>query len=214
MMIKIKTNKIIVLGVLFCLCLTSVLVPLKRLRGATDTDSVTLSVSVDQTISINCGSDVNLGTLTPSTPVTGSTTCTVTTNAESGFDLEVQRDDPDTTMDKTDDATTNITDKTEWDSTAGAGDGNAASWTGTGLGFTVYASDATKNTTWWGTGITETDSNNLYAGFPSAYDTIMDHDSYSSSSLDTSIGYKLDVAATQKSGSYDGSITYQVVTKP
>lgn len=182
--------------------------------GATDTDQVTLSVAVSGAIALDCGADVDLGTLTPGTPVTGTSTCTTSTNAAAGYDLQVQRDDADTTMDKTDDAAVNIADKTAWDPTANAGNGNAASWTGTGLGFTVYASTATKSTTWWGTGTTETDANNLYAGFPSSYATIMDHDSYESSSTTVSVGYQLDTAATQAAGSYDGTITFQAVTKP
>lgn len=183
-------------------------------KSATSSDQVQLSVTIAQTVSLACGADVNLGTLTPGTPVSSSTTCTTTTNAESGYDLQVKRDDADTTLDKADDATTNITDKTEWDSTANTGDGNAAVYSGTGLGFSVYASTATKDTTWWGTGSSCHDASNLYAGFPDAYETIMDHDSYSAASTTTSVCYRLDVASTQKSGSYNGTITYQATTKP
>ena len=104
-----------------------------------------------------------------------------------------------------------IPDKTAWVNT---GNGNAATWANTGLGFTVFASNATKNTTWWGTGITETDTNNNYAGFATTQTDIMRHLSYAASSTTTDIGYKLDVPATQKSGAYSGSVTYQVTTTP
>jgi hypothetical protein len=117
-------------------------------------------------------------------------------------------------LDKTDDATTNITDKTAWDPTANGGLGNAAVYSGTGLAFSVYASSATKNTDWWGTGTACHDTNNTYAGFPTAYATIMDHDAYAGSSTTTSACYRVNVAGTQRSGSYDGTITYQSVTKP
>ena len=157
---------------------------------------------------------VNLGILAQGTSIEGSFICTVTTNAESGYDLAVKRDDADTTMDKTDDATTNINDKTAWDPTANAGDGNAVVYSGTGLGFGVYASTATKDTTWWGSGSSCHDANNKYAGFPAAYANIMDHDTYSSGSTTTSVCYRLDVVSTQKSGSYDGTITYQATSKP
>lgn len=184
-------------------------------EGATDTDQITLQLTVNQTIDLNCGTDpVNIGSLTPGTPVFNSTTCTADTNAISGYDLQVKRDDADTTMDLTTDATANITDKTAWDPTAGAGAGNAATWAGTGLGFGVYASTATKSTTWWGTGTACDDVLNKYAGFPTAYATIMDHDTYSGSATTTSVCYKVDTAATQRSGSYDGTITYQAVSKP
>ena len=216
---RIKTNKkLFPLIISIFLVVVFVFVQVLEISwGATATDTVTLSVTVAQTITLDCGADVNLGTLTPGTPVPTTdqhTTCTATSNAESGYDLKVKRDDADTTMDKTDDATTNIADKTAWDPTAGGGTGNAATWSGTGLGFGVYASTATKNTTWWGSGTTYNDANNKYAGFPTAYTLIMDHDSYESSSTTTSIAYRLDTAATQKSGAYDGTITYQAVTKP
>ena len=119
-------------------------------EGAVQTDQVTLSVTVAEGITLNCGADVNLGTLTPGTPVSNSTTCTVTTNANGGYDLAVRRDDADTTMDHNTDATANITDKTAWNRTTP----NAAAYSSTGLGFSVYASTATKNTTCWGTGST------------------------------------------------------------
>ena len=200
-------------AILLCVSLVVVFSVMQALESnsATDTDQITLQVTVAQTVSIDCGTDpVNLGTLTPGTPVSNSTTCTVTTNAESGYDLAVKRDDSDTTMDKTDEATTNITDKTAWNSSSP----NAAAYSGTGLGFSVYASTATKNTTWWGTGTACHDASNLYAGFPTAYGTIMDHDSYSASSTTSSVCYRLDTPGTQKSGTYDGTITYQATTKP
>lgn len=183
-------------------------------QGASDTDQVTLSLTVNEALSLGCGADVNIGSLTPGTPIYNSSTCTVSTNDEDGYDLQVKRDDADTTLDNTSDASANITDKTAWDPTAGAGAGNAATWSGTGLGFSVYASDATKNTTWWGTGTACDDANNKYAGFPAAYANIMEHTSYSATDTTTSVCYKVDTAATQKSGSYDGTITYQASGNP
>lgn len=188
---------------------------IKNIKAATDTEQVTLSVTVAGEMSISCDASVDLGTLTPSTPVTGTSVCTVTTSAENGYDLKVMRDDATSTLDKISEGATDISDKTTWDPTANGGTGNAATWSGTGLGFTVFASTATKSTTWWGTGTTETDANNKYAGIPpTTYATIMDHDSYSESATTNSIGFKLDVPSTQKSGSYDGTITFQSVTKP
>ena len=179
-------------------------------QGATSSDQVNLDVTVAETISLSCGTDVSLGTLTPGTPVSGSTVCTTTTNANGGYDFAVKRDDADTTMDHSTDSSTNITDKTDWDRATP----NAAAYSGTGLAFSVFASTATKNTTWWGTGAACHDEDNLYAGFPTSYTNVMEHASYSSGSTTTSICYRVDVPATQKSGSYTGSVTYQVTTKP
>jgi hypothetical protein len=179
-------------------------------KSATDTEQVTLTTTVAETISLSCTTPVALGTLTPGTPVYNSNVCTTTTNANGGYNLAVKRDDSDTTMDQIANSTYNITDKTAWDSTTPT----SAAWTGTGLGFSVYASTATKNTTWWGTGTTCDSSSNLYAGFPAVYTDIMQHASYSSSSTTTSICYKLDVPTTQRSGAYDGTVTFQATSTP
>jgi len=208
---KQKKRSIFFTLVVFLVAIFFVFQGLDFSEGAVSvTDQVNLSLTVAQTISLNCGADVNLGTLTPGTPVSASSVCTVTTNAEGGYDLAVKRDDSDTTMDHNSDATANITDKTAWNRTTP----NGAAYSGTGLGFSVFASTATKNTTWWGTGTTCHDAANLYAGFPTAYTNIMEHSSYSSSSTTTSICYRVDVPSTQKSGSYSGSITYQASSKP
>lgn len=207
-----KPNSVVlrlcVVAYMILLFSVAVLFPLNYSNSAiTTTDQVTLSLTVAQNITLNCGADVNLGTLTPGTPVNGTSTCTTTTNAESGYDLAVKRDDVDTTMDHTTDAATNITDKTAWT----PGTPNAVAWSGTGLGFRVAVSGttATHNSTWWGT-----DASPLFAGFPSAYATIMDHDSYSATSTAVVVAYRVDVPGTQRSGSYNGMITYQATTKP
>jgi len=207
---KIRTS---MTALLLCVSLVVIFAVMQAMesKSATATDQVTLQTTVAGTVSIDCGTDpVDLGTLTPGTPISNSTTCTVTTSAALGYDLAVKRDDADTTMDKTTDDTVNIADKTAWTSSSP----NAAAYSGTGLAFGVYASTATKNTTWWGTGTACPDANSLFAGFPTAYDVIMDHDSYSATSTTTSVCYELDTVATQESGAYDGTVTYQATTKP
>ncbi len=185
----------------------------------TDADSTQLEVDVQDAITLVCdGGDgttetVDLGTLTAGTPVTGSTTCEVTTNAQAGYVLEVEQDGASgsTTMDNDTNDSWDIADKTSWDQTSNAGDGNAAAYTGTGLGFGVLSSTATKNTTWWGGAAACTDAAQLYAGFPSngaANNNIMEHTSYSLTSTNTIICYQLDVPATQRSGVYHGTVTY------
>ncbi|MEI8096875.1 MAG: hypothetical protein WCG73_02075, partial [Candidatus Moraniibacteriota bacterium] len=100
---------------------------------------------------------------------------------------------------------------------ASAGAGNAALWSGTGLGFRVYASTATKNDTWWGAG-TSCDVTNVatdkFAGFPSVYKDIMQHGAYNAGSTTVDVCYKLDVATTQKSGAYSGTVTFQATSTP
>ena len=187
--------------------------------AATESDSTQLEVTIQDSISLVCdGGDgttetVNLGILTAGSPVTGSTTCAVTTNAQAGYVLEVEQDGLSgaTTMDNDNDATIDIADKTAWDQSANAGDGNAAAYAGTGLGFGVLSSTATKNTTWWGAAAACTDAAQLYAGFPlnaAANNNIMEHTTYSGVPTDTVICYQLDVAGTQQSGVYHGTVTY------
>lgn len=210
----IKTKKLTLFLSLFLAIFFVVFQFANQSRGDTKTDQATITVSVQETLSLACDDTAALGNLTPATPVGATTDCVVTTNANGGYVLKVKRDDSDTTIDKIGEATTNITDKTAWDPTANSGAGNAATYSGTGLGFGVYASTATKSTTWWGTGTTYTDANNKYAGFPTAYATIMSHTSYSATSTTTSVAYRLDVGGTQKSGDYDGTITYQAISAP
>jgi hypothetical protein len=176
---------------------------------------INLNTDIQEVISLNCGgATVNLSNITPGTPVTGSSTCTATTNANGGYSLSVKKDNTEETLTKDSEPATTIPDKTPWDPTAKANSGNADIWSGTGLGFTIYDSSATKNNTWWGTGTTLTDANNKYAGFSTDQSNIMIHNNYSETSTQTSIGYKLDVPPTQKSGAYSGNITYQAVTAP
>jgi len=183
--------------------------------AATDSEDTQLQVNIQDTINLVCdGGDtttetVDLGVLTAGAPVTGSTTCEVTTNAQAGYVLEVEQDGNSgaTTMDNDNDDTIDIADKTAWDQTAA----NAAAYSGTGLGFGVLSSTATKNDTWWGTAAACTDAAQLYAGFPmngAGNNNIMEHSAYSATSTETVICYQLDVPATQESGVYHGTITY------
>ena len=153
--------------------------------------------------------NVNLGNLQAGSPVTASTDIKVKT--DTSYSVGVRRSDADTTLDLVNDSTVNISDKTAWDPTANSGNGNADSWSGTGLGFCVFASTNYKNTNWWGTGTVENDVNNKYAGFPASDQTIMLQNSYNTTGeTTTSVGYKLDIPAGQASGHYDGVIIYTV----
>jgi len=80
------------------------------------------------------------------------------------------------------------------------------SWSGTGLSISLYL--ATSKEAKWGSGTTETDSNNKYAGVPETA-TIIHEKTGSPTSADTnSVGYKLVVPNTQKTGDYAGTLTY------
>ena len=194
---------------------------LARILFAMDlpSDSTTLTTTIQSNISLSCtqsgqtnDTTLEFGTLTPGTPLTQSLTCAVTTNSPNGYTLTTQRNDADTTMDKTTDNTQNITDRTNWDPQ----NPNATLWqtNDTGLAFTVYNSTANKNTQWWGTGTSHTDTNNLYAGLPHTAQSIMTYTHYNQNTTTTDIAYKLDIPTTQQAGIYDGIVTYQATVNP
>ena len=181
-------------------------------------DDVNLSVSIEENMTLDCGSDVDIdggGVLIPGAPEANATTCTVTTNDQDGYVLQLEDSNTGANTLVHDTLSESITDLTAWD----ASTPNATAWidaTTEGLGFSVYDSTATKNDTWWGTGVSCHDANNLYAGIPdngSAQD-IMEHTSYAANSTTTSICYRVDVPMSQASGEYTGAVTYTATGRP
>ena len=74
------------------------------------------------------------------------------------------------------------------------------------MGFSLYS--GTNKDAKWGTGTTETDVNNKYAGVPETAGTIMTKTGYTSGADTAGIGWEADVANSQKTGTYSGDITY------
>lgn len=185
---------------------------------AANPETVTLTTTVMGTVAMSCDQTgtpdstpktVELGVLTAGTPVTGSTTCTVTTNNATGYTLNVKRDDADTTMDNTTAAAVNITDLPN--TIAGSSPNNPIPWnngTTKGLGYTVASTTAT------GGNITWANAGTNYVGFTAAGENIMVSNGYNASSTATVINYRLDVPSTQQAGTYDGAITYTATTNP
>lgn len=142
-------------------------------------------------ISLNLDSaNVNLGSLTPGSPITGTTTATVATNSAAGYTLAIQKDK---LMTHTD-TTTTISDFT-------GTIGTPTTYTNgvdEGLGFTVSA--GTNVDSKWSGGT-------KFAAIPTQIRTTY-HSLISSISSpnNTTITYKLDVPASQKPGSYSTSV--------
>ncbi len=177
-----------------------------------------ISATIQETMTLSCGADIDLDnstTLIPETPQSNTTTCTVTTNDAEGYNLSVvdDRGASNTLYHETLSASPDgqIQDKTPWDPT---GSGNAQAWTGDGMGFGILSSEATKNSTWWGTGNTCDDTNQLYAGFPNTDQNILEHTSYTNTATDTEICYRVNVPSTQIAGEYTGSVTYTATGRP
>lgn len=152
---------------------------------------------VNYIISLQVDSNtVNLGTLTPGTPVTGQSVLTVTTDSWGGYDLLASQNQE---MTHTDTVTTipnyscDIT--------------TPCLWSGTGLGFSVTSGTGVEAK--WGT-----TPNFKYAYFPLADTIFHEKTGYTGGGGDiTTVGYKLDTPATQRSGNYSNIITYTAMTK-
>ena len=170
--------------------------------GADDTDNYAnfyrveaLSLSLDVS-----PATVNFAELLPTETLTETSTATITTNYPNGYSLSAH----DAIVGSWSallhtDSVTRIIDYA----------GTIASptlWSGTGLGICVY--DATGKDAKWGTGTTETDPNNKYAGVPETATIIHTKTGAPTLSDIVYIGYKLSVGLTQKSGDYSGIITY------
>lgn len=187
------------------------------LQVTAEDDGVTLDTTV--LISLSCVVDSgtkSLSDLTPGTPNTAETTLTITTNDADGFNVKVARDDADTTMDLSTDAAVNITDQTDWTSGTPNGALKAAlDSSGDVLAFKVKQTGTDTdcyNSTWWGSD--DTDPNALYTGFPTPSDTIVNDSVFESAAVDVVVLYYVDVAGSQKTGLYNGGITYSTTGNP
>jgi len=175
-------------------------------KSQADTQGVTVSASVQSamTFSTTTGGTAAFGNLTPGSPVASPATGTVlsvTTNAANGYTIGVS--DAKTSTNSAllhTDATTYIADYAGTVVTP-------TSWTGTGLGVTLFAADTTKESA-WGTGTAYDDANNKYAGVPQNATTGHTVTGYHSGADTSSWAFKLDVPGTQKTGSYSGSVTF------
>lgn len=182
----------------------------------TDAATQTISVYVTSTISLTLATTtVALATLTPGTPVTATTSAAVSTNNAGGWSFSSKRDDADTTLDLSTDAAVNFPDYTAWaPGTYCSSAGNATSTPGATLSFRTYQAGTTPSelycTSYWGTN----DASALYAGFPTASQLIAKNTAYSGSSQTVVYGLRADAPASQKTGSYDGSITMTALVNP
>jgi len=145
---------------------------------------------------------LEFGNLLPGSVITGTTVATVATNYPNGYSLSAHDgvSGSDSCLLHTTDTTTRVTDYSGTVTTP-------TLWSGTGLGISLYSA-TDKDTDQWGTGITESDSNNKYAGVPETATIIHSKTGSPTSNDANSIGYKLVVPNTQKTGAYSGIITY------
>lgn len=186
-------------------------------------EAVTLSVTVSSALTFTTSTD-QFGTLTPGTYKVATTTLSMTTNNANGWNITLYGDDQgtsNTVMDLTTDASTGLTDQTEWvpgaATTTGGNGVVRASLDSSGdvLAFRVMSASSTNgtpflSTSWWGS--SDADGTAKWAGIASS--TVQRQignagaGSYSASAHINTVQYYLDVPASQQTGSYDGALTY------
>ena len=148
-------------------------------------------------ISLALDSDVkNLGSITPGTPISGTTTATVVTDAWGGYDLFISQDK---NMTHTD-AVTAIP-------SYACSISSPCLWSGTGLGFTIQSGTGV-DTDKWGTS-----PNFKYAAMTTDPTIFHAKPGYKSGDDATVIEYRLDVPGTQKSGTYSNAVTYVAMAR-
>jgi hypothetical protein len=171
--------------------------------GSTDTNYANTYQVAPLSISLTLdNSSLTFGNLLPGSVFTGSTQTTVTTNYPNGYTLSVNDNMSGSNSPLIhDDGTTYIADYSGTVTTP-------TSWSGTGLGICPYI--ATGKDAKWGTGTTASDSFNKYAGIPQNATVINTKTASPTTADQTSVGYKLVVPNSQKTGNYSGNVLYTV----
>ncbi|OQB05490.1 MAG: hypothetical protein BWY19_00990 [bacterium ADurb.Bin212] len=155
---------------------------------------LSLTLSVDY-------STLDFSNLLPGSIATKTTVTTVTCNHPNGYSLAIS------------DLIAGVysallhTDLSTRIADYGSGISSPTVWSGTGLGVTVYEATG-KDTSKWGTGTTENDLNNKYAGIPETATIIHSKTGSPTANDQTKVGYKVVVPETQKTGYYSGTVTF------
>jgi hypothetical protein len=153
--------------------------------------------------------------VTPGTLSATSSIISIKTTNSSGFNVSIQRADVTGTMSL---GSTYIPDKTDWfapGATTTAGNATASTTLPLTLQFRVRQSgtDAPNYaSSWWG--IDDTTPNALFGGVSSTTQVIINRSTAAAATTTAFITYDLNVPATQKNGTYSGSITYTVTANP
>jgi hypothetical protein len=140
----------------------------------------------------------DLGSITYGTPATGQTVATVTTDAWSGYAINVSKNHAmlhtNGTLTIPDQAGT-LTTPVLWQAPNNVG-----------FGFTVLS--GTEVETKWGES-----PNYKYAGFPDLSTTAHQKSGFQSGADETTFGYRVDIPDNQGAGTYSSTITYTAVTQ-
>jgi hypothetical protein len=186
--------------------------------------TVTLSVVVNTSITFTSSTD-NFSTITPGTAAYATTTVSVATNDANGWNVTLSGDNknnqPQNNLQFVGATSTQITDQAEWvpgSATTTAGNGVVIASLGNSgnvLAFRVMSASSTNGapflaTSWWGA--SDAAGTATWAGIASS--TVARQignagvGSYSATTHINTVNYYLNVATTQKTGTYNAPITY------
>lgn len=200
---KIVISLKLVSATFFLISLTCLLGFNHVAKAAVHNVGVSTTVQEYLTFDITSNDTVAFGNLTPGTAIaapSGGSVASVTTNAANGYTLGVSDGSATNSALLHTDTTTYIADYAGTIATP-------TSWTGTGLGLTLFAADSNKEAK-WGTGTTYNDANNKYAGVPLAATTAHTVTGFKAGADTSSWAFEIDVPNTQKTGSYSGNVVF------
>jgi hypothetical protein len=175
--------------------------------GVTTSTTQTINVTVNEVISLVPNGNFSLPALTPGTAVTSTASVTVTTNAISGWQLEVNRATASTTI-----ASGTIQFP---DATATVAAATSSVNIGANLSFREYSGGTTAgdyNSATWGA--SDADPTALYAGIPVAATIYASTSTYSGSSHTVFMEVRANAPSTQQATAYAGTITITALAQP
>lgn len=194
--------------IILVLLLTSgILLSKNDVKAATHNVSLSTNVQATLTLDITSGDTVPFGDLTAGSPIAApaaGTVASVETNANNGYTLAISDAiaAPNSCLVNAD-LVTYIPDITSGDIAT------PALWgANLGLGMTLFAADGGHKEAKWGTGVTYNDANNKYAYIPETATVAHTVTGLHVGADTSSWAYKIDVAPSQKTGSYTGSMTF------
>ena len=184
---------------------------------ATSSEATATPVAPSLTFLVDSGSQV-FPALTPGNLSATSSILTATTNNQTGFSVSLARSNVASTLVLSGDASSQIPDKTDWTApgaTTTPGPATASTTQPQTLQFRLWRAQtdlANYAANWWGSD--DTQNNALFAGIPSTTQSIAARSTSALSTTTLRVLYNISVPATQKTGTYQGSVVYSAVANP
>ena len=184
---------------------------------ATSTEVSAVPIAPSLTFTIDSGAQ-SLPTITPGALAATSSILQVNTANVTGFNVTLARSNTTGTLQLASDPSTVISDKTDWtapSATTTSGPATASTTQPQTLQFRLWKAQSDAQvyaSTWWG--VDDTVVNALFAGIPSTTQTIANSSVAAAATSTARVLYDLSVGITQKTGTYNGNITYTATANP